>query len=314
MHTRDRRSGTNLYTKEQVSRVIAGAGITVESKMGSEYIIFCPFHGNSRTPAGEVNEESGLFFCFSCQKVADLIELVMHMTQRSYFEAVRFITSKSTDRNIEDDVNQQLIKQPDFVEFDKLVVQRLHDQAMASDQAINYYAGRKITKESVQKFMLGYSVNQNMVTIPVHAPDGMLLGFVGRSIEGKEFKNTPGLPKSKLLFNLHRVKTNRTVYVVESSFDAIRLDQCGLPAVATLGATVSNPQIELLQKYFNDVIIIPDNDEAGEGMVERLRKALGSNLTRLQLNKQYKDIGDMTDDEIKNLETKFDNIISSMLN
>ena len=282
--------------------------------MGSEYIVFCPFHGNSRTPAGEINEESGLFFCFSCQKVADLIELIMHTTGRSYFESVRFINSKTVERNVEDDVNRALIKQPEFVEFDRATVERLHNQAMSSDKAISYYAGRKITTESMQRFMLGYSANQDMVTVPVHAPDGMLLGFVGRSVEGKEFKNTPGLPKSKLLFNLHRVKTNRNVYVVESSFDAIRLDQCGLPAVATLGATVSTPQIELLQKYFNDIVIIPDNDEAGESMVERLRKALGSKLTRLQLNNEYKDIGDMSDDQIKTLETKFDNIISSMLN
>jgi hypothetical protein len=27
------------------------------------------------------------------------------------------------------------------------------------------------------------------------------VGFVGRSIEGKDFKNTPGLPKTKILFN-----------------------------------------------------------------------------------------------------------------
>ncbi len=58
-----------------------------------------------------------------------------------------------------------------------------------------------------------------MVTIPVQSPDGITIGFVARTIEGKEFKNTPGLPKSKILFNLHRVKQSKRVYVVESSFD-----------------------------------------------------------------------------------------------
>lgn len=281
--------------------------------MGAEYIIFCPFHGNSRTPAGEINEESGLFFCFSCQKVADLIELVMHMTQRSYFESVRFINSKYTDRNIIDDVNQKLIQQPDFVEFDRNTIIRLHEQAIASERAMTYYASRKINKDSVQKFMLGFSEKQDMVTVPMHAPDGMTIGFVGRSIEGKEFKNTPGLPKSRFLFNLHRVKSNRKIYVVESSFDAIRLDQCGLPAVATLGATVSNPQIDLLQKYFNEVFLVADNDEAGDSMADRLSKKLGNGFTKIQLNKQYKDIGDMDDDAIKNLEASFDNTIIAML-
>jgi DNA primase len=152
-----------------------------------------------------------------------------------------------------------------------------------------------------------------MLTIPVHAPDGMPVGFVGRSVEGKDFKNTPGLPKSKVLFNLHRVKTADRVYVVESSFDAIRLDQCGLPAVATLGSNVSNIQIDLLQKYFNNIIVIADNDEAGENMKTKLVKKLGSRITVVSLDNKYKDIGDLSDDDIKKLDVSFDSSIASML-
>jgi DNA primase len=153
-----------------------------------------------------------------------------------------------------------------------------------------------------------------MVTIPVHSPDGMEIGFVGRSIEGKDFKNTPGLPKSKVLFNLHRVKTSSKVYVVESSFDAIRLDQCGFPAVATLGANVSNFQIDLLQKYFNNIYVIADNDEAGGNMKNKILESLGSRVSVVQLDKQYKDIGDMADEDIKNIESSFDKTILAMLN
>jgi DNA primase len=153
-----------------------------------------------------------------------------------------------------------------------------------------------------------------MVTVPVHSPDGISVGFVGRSIEGKEFKNTPGLPKAKTLFNLNRVKTADKVYVVESSFDAIRLDQLGFPAVATLGSNVSNLQIELLQKYFNNIIVIADNDEAGGNMKTKIIEKLGSRVSVIQLNKEYKDIGDMSDEDIKKLEVSFDKDIISMLN
>jgi DNA primase len=178
---------------------------------------------------------------------------------------------------------------------------------------MRYYSGRLITEDSVKKFALGFSEKQDMVTIPVHSPDGMEIGFVGRSIEGKEFKNTPGLPKSKTLFNLHRVKTSSKVYVVESSFDAIRLDQCGFPAVATLGANVSNIQTDLLQKYFNNIIVIADNDEAGGNMKEKIVERLGSRVSVVKLDKQYKDIGDMTDEEIKNIDESFDKSIAAML-
>jgi len=238
----------------------------------------------------------------------------MHTSGRTYFEAARYIKSKESNSTIEQDIDKQLNQEPEFVEFDEFTVKRLNNAALESPRAIRYYQGRSITKDSVHKFQLGYSDKRDMITIPVHSPDGMCVGFVGRSVEGKEFKNSPKLPKSKTLFNIHRVKTSRQVYVVESSFDAIRLDQCGMPAVATLGASVNSTQIDLLQKYFNDIIVIADNDEAGSGMRDRLVEKLGPRVTVLQLDKQYKDIGDMDDESIKNLRVGFDNSIAAMLN
>ena len=314
MDTRNRRNKTNLYTKEQIKRILTGAGITIESEVDSDYIIFCPFHSNTRTPAGEVDKNNGTFFCFSCQKIADLVELTMHTTGRTYFESIRFIKSKEQENNLEQDINKSLYVKPDYTQFDEVMLKRLNVQALESPRAIRYLNGRLITEQSMKKFMLGYSEKQDMVTIPVHSPDGMAVGFVGRSIEGKDFKNTPGLPKAKTLFNLHRVKAADKIYVVESSFDAIRLDQVGFPAVATLGANVSNMQVELLQKYFNNIIVIADNDEAGGNMKTKIIEKLGSRVSVIQLEKQYKDIGDMTDEDIKKLEYQFDKSILSMLN
>lgn len=305
---------TNLYTPDQIKRVITGSGITIENEIDTDYILFCPFHPNHRTPAGEVDKYKGTFFCFSCHKVADLIEFVMHTTGRTYFESARFIKSKEQQTNIQDEVNKSLVIKPEYTQFDEILIKRLASQAIEAPRAVRYFSGRQITEDSMKKFALGFSEKQDMVTVPVHSPSGMPVGFVGRSIEGKEFKNTPGLPKAKVLFNLHRVRSADKVYVVESSFDAIRLDQCGFPAVATLGSNVSNFQIDLLQKYFNNIIVIADNDEAGGNMKSRIQEKLGSRVSVIQLDKQYKDIGDMSDDDIKKLEVSFDKSIANMLN
>ena len=314
MDNRHRRNTGDIYTPEQVNRVLTGSGITVQSEVDSDYIIYCPYHSNLRTPAGEVDKTKGTFFCFSCRTIASLTEFVMHTSGRTYFEAVRFIKSKETATDLSAEISKKLIQEPEYKPFDEVLIKRLNVQALESPRAMRYYSGRLITDDSVKKFGLGFSEKQDMVTIPVHAPDGTPVGFVGRSVEGKEFKNTPGLPKSKVLFNLHRVKTADRVYVVESSFDAIRLDQCGMPAVATLGANVSNTQIELLQKYYNNIYIVADNDEAGGGMKDRLIQKLGSRVTVIKLDKQYKDIGDMNDEDIKNIDTSFDKAIAAMLN
>jgi DNA primase len=275
--------------------------------------LYCPFHPNNRTPAGEVDKEKGTFFCFACHHVADLVELVMHVSGRTYFESIRFIKSKEVASDLSRDLEKKLVEKPKYVEYSMDVINRLSAAALSSDRAKQYFAGRHISEETMELFKLGYSEKQDMVTVPVQAPDGMPLGFVGRSVEGKDFKNTPGLPKGKTLFNIHRVKSSSKVFVVESSFDAIRLHQCGLPAVATLGSNVSNAQIELLQKYFNSIIVVADNDEAGSSMKERIAKKLTSRVSAIQLNSKYKDVGDMPDEEIKKLDLSFDNTIASML-
>ena len=305
---------SNIYTEEQIRRVLNGSGIDIEAEFGNDFIIYCPYHNNSRTPAGEVAKDSGLFFCFGCQTTKNLEEFVMFTTGRTYFETARYIKSKETEHNIENIVSKAMYAPPEFIQYDELLIKRLNNQAVESPRAMRYFEGRKITKFSIEKFSLGYSEKQDSVTIPIQSPDGMTIGFVARTVEGKEFKNTTGLPKSKILFNLHRVKSSSVVYVVESSFDAIRLDQVGFPAVATLGANVSASQIRLLAKYFNNVILVADNDEAGNIMKDKLIEKLGSLISVITIDKKYKDIGDMDDETIRSLEFQFDKSISSMLN
>jgi len=124
----------------------------------------------------------------------------MQATGRSYFEAARLIDSKSDNKNLVEVLQETLDKKVDFEEYDKETIERLHNNVSLNPKAIEYFKSRGITKDSVNKYKLGYSVAQDMVTIPVYSPDNICLGFVGRSIEGKRFKNTPGLPKSKTLF------------------------------------------------------------------------------------------------------------------
>lgn len=237
----------------------------------------------------------------------------MHVTKKSFFEAARFIDQYQKDDSVIDQIDKILDSEPEFKPFDNILIKRLNNQALESPRAIRYFEGRRITKDSMSKFSLGYSENQDMITVPISDPLGsMFVGFVARSIEGKDFKNTPGLPKSKVLFNLHRVKVYDTVYVVESSFDAIRLDQCGLASVATLGANVSRKQLDLLTKYFNNVIIIPDNDDAGQNMARTIQDRMGTRAVSIGLPERFKDIGDMTDTDIRELSTKVNDPILSM--
>lgn len=301
------------YTDSQVERVLHAIGLDIQSVAGDDYIVYCPYHPNYRTPAGEVSKERGTFYCFSCGYTTTLNNLVMKVSDRNYFEALRLINSKATESDIISDVTKSLSKRPEYVQFDQQLLDRMYQDCLNSDRAKAYWDKRLITADSIHKFKLGYSHNQDMVIVPVHSPEGMAVGFVARSIEGKIFKNSVNLPTSTVMFNLHRVKTSPTVVVVESSFDVIRLDQVGIPAVATLGAGVSNGRINLLDKYFNSVILVPDANEAGEKMRKRLMKGLGSKITSFSLPPTATDVGDLSDDQLRKLAKAVDDPLLLMV-
>jgi DNA primase len=317
VYTRNRQkqaSNVTYYSEEQVKQTLIAADIDIKFELENDLMIFCPFHNNSRSPAGEVSKETGIFWCFSCQESKELVEVIMHATKRSYFESMRLIDSKADKRNLVDQINSTLEKVTTFVQYDLDMIEKLHKNVFENQKAVEYFKSRGITKDSVERYKLGYSTSQDMVTIPVYSPDGICLGFVGRSVQGKRFKNSTNLPKSKTLFNLSKNKRVDKVFVVESSFDAIRIEQVGGHAVATLGATISKEQRRLLKQYFNQVIALGDNDEAGQNMSNKLLTDLGYDRCIIaKLPSSFKDVSDLDDERLKEFVDQFDNIVATML-
>lgn len=285
------------YTAGQIESVIRSCDIKIGGEIDTHYLIFCPFHYNTHTPACEIDKSNGMFICFSCGEAGSITDIVMRTTNRNYFEASRLINSKKDDIDIERVIDEAIDSNLELPEFDMSLINRMHQDLKNSIRAKEYFLSRNINKSSMEEFMLGYSPNQDMVIVPVFDEFAKCLGFVARSIEGKVFKNSTGLPKSKVLFNLNRSKRS-TIIVVESSFDAIRLHQSGLKAVATLGASVSRNQISLLQKYANDIIICPDNDDAGKKMTDKIVNNIKNKMVQVVSLNKGKDVGDLSSEEI----------------
>jgi DNA primase len=279
------------YDEGQVRNAIEQSGVRIYSEIASHFIVFCPFHYNSNTPGGEVDKTSGMFYCFSCKESATLTDLVQRLTGGSYFSALRLIGDSSYDAS---KILRSIDERPEIEPYDQGVVDKLHRGVWGVGS--EYFNSRRINDLSITKFELGYSNSQQMVTVPIHSTDGVLWGFVGRSVEGKRFKNSAGLKKSQTMFNIHRVWTAPRVFIVESSFDAIRLDQVGIPAVATLGAAISAEQIRIIKRTFDEVVLIPDNDDAGRSMTNKLLDEIP--YAQIVEIEGAKDVSDLSDDQI----------------
>lgn len=222
---------------------------------------------------------------------------------------MRFIGSKIAQAldNFDELMAEILEDKPEFEEFPQETLDNLYEELGKSQNAKDYFVSRGINEESMHYFKLGYSNKQNMVIVPVHSPEGMPVGLVGRSITEKVFKNSTNLPRSKTMFNIHRAKRiGDQVIVVESCFDAIRVHQAGFPnVVATLGGHISPENIKSLNRYFGTITIMTDADVAGRDLGRHISNKLRmKNIlwASYEYGKIYphdaKDVGDMTDKEI----------------
>ena len=307
-----RKVSSTQYAPNHIKSIVKSLGLDIVAEPGNEVMFYCPFHSNRHTASCCINKSSGAWLCFNpaCGESGTLVELVKRVLSKNDFEAIRFISAQETEvlNNFDETIASMFEDKPEFEEFPQDTLDRLNKDLFASDPAKKYLVSRGINEESMKHFGLGYSRSMSMAITPVHSPDGMPIGLVGRSIEGKAFKNSTNLPKSKTLFNVHRAKRiGSHVIIVESNFDAIRVHQAGFPnVVATLGGFISSEQHKIINRYFSKITIMTDADLAGRELGLSIANRL-KNKDLLWASYEYgkiyphgaKDAGDMTDEEIK---------------
>ena len=152
------------------------------------------------------------------------------------------------------------------------------------DHAHPYLKERGVSEETAQKFGVGFFPGKgsmhDRIVIPIHNSKAELVAYAGRTIDGSEprYKFPAGFHKSLELFNVHRVRDELSVVLVEGFFDCMMVTQAGFPCVALMGSTMSDVQEEIIREHFAHVVVMLDGDEAGrgalEGIVDRLRRAI----------------------------------------
>ena len=307
-----RKADTTQYSKQHIKAIVKSLGLQVAGETDIEISFYCPFHSNRHSASCSISKTTGAWLCFnpSCGETGSVIELVKRVLHKNDFEAMRYVYSKEAEtlEDFDELLNDMLEDKPEFEEFPQSILDRLHADLFGNKEARDYFYSRGINEDSMKYFWLGYSSPTNMVSVPVHSPDGMPVGLVGRSISEKKFKNSTNLPRSKTMFNIHRAKKiGDNVIIVESSFDAIRVHQAGFPnVIATLGGHISTENIGLINRYFNKVTLMTDADHAGRELANSIASRL-KNKDLLWASYEYgkiyphdaKDAGDMTEEEIK---------------
>lgn len=132
-------------------------------RSGKNYLGFCPFHDNKRTPAFVVFPDSGTWRCFGqCNEGGDIFKYVMKKEGWDFAETIRHLAEKAgvelqpqTEEQKEQDEQYDRYRQ--LLEEAVTFYQHQLIQAPEGKYALNYLLQRGVTRETIETFGLGFA-------------------------------------------------------------------------------------------------------------------------------------------------------------
>ncbi len=140
------------------------------------------------------------------------------------------------------------------------------DEEIIKDTGLFYFDEKK--KKYISRF-------RNRIIFPINNISGDAIGFGGRIVDDNKnlakYINSPETPffkKGSNLYNLDKARklSNKLedVYLVEGYMDVIGLSKNGIEnTVANLGTALTSKQIQILNQFYNHIIICFDGDQSG---------------------------------------------------
>ena len=147
-----------IKTRLKVSSVVSK---TVNlKKRGKEFVGLSPFK-TEKTPSFTVNDEKGFYHCFSTSEHGNIFDFVMKTQNLKFGEAVKFLANLAGMQPYTFS-KQDLEKEKAWQKYSSVYnqyVQFYHDELLKSENsniAREYLRDRKLSKEEVDKFKIGY--------------------------------------------------------------------------------------------------------------------------------------------------------------
>ena len=152
-----------LNTTDIVTTV--GEYTKLEHRGANDYWGCCPFHGE-KTASFHVDGDKKFYHCFGCHKGGNVISFIMEMEKLSYVDAIQSLAKKAGieikyQNGYKPDPN--FVKNNDsekYIELYERTASMFHYFLMETPQgqkALEYITKRGLTKETIEKFKLGYA-------------------------------------------------------------------------------------------------------------------------------------------------------------
>jgi len=132
-------------------------------RSGKNYLGFCPFHDNKRTPAFVVFPDSGTWRCFGeCNEGGDIFKFVMKKDGWDFTETLRYLAEKAgvelqPQTEEQKDQDEQYDRYRQLLEEASTFYQHQLLQTPEGKYAFNYLVQRGVTRETIETFGLGFA-------------------------------------------------------------------------------------------------------------------------------------------------------------
>lgn len=191
--------------------------------------IVCWLHQDD-SPSLAVYENGG--FCFGCRKSVDIFDLVKHREKCNLPQAVSWILAHADILPAAVRKDREVVEQ--VSPYSRPIIEYWHDCLESTPLA--YLLGRGLTKETLDRYLIGYRPDWDAITIPYWSQSpgvGDVVGLQYRRLgfgEGPKYWWERGY--RQYLSNKHFLE-NEFIILVYGVFDAILGEQDGLPMCGT---------------------------------------------------------------------------------
>ena len=183
-----------IFEAARVEEVV-GDYVTLK-KRGVNLIGLCPFH-DEKTPSFYVSPVKGIYKCFGCGKGGHAINFVMEKELMSYPDALRHLAKKYSIQITEEEQSvEQMQTQNDreslFVVSSfaqKKFTENLYHTDEGKSIGLGYFKERGFREDIIQKFQLGYSMNNRSAFTDIALHTGYKLEYLVKAGLSLEFKN-----------------------------------------------------------------------------------------------------------------------------
>lgn len=296
---------------ERVSIVEVISDYVPLKRRGQNYVGLCPFH-SEKSPSFTVNEDKRLFYCFGCHAGGDVIGFLAKHDGMGFSDAVRSLGKRYGIEVTEEKKREQSGEVEEIFKVNKAALEFFVTSLKSALGVLarDYMKERGYEGELAERFRVGYAPgggnllyahlkerNSNVelavkigllgkdanryydrfrqrLIFPITDSQGRVIGFGGRSMDGREPKylNSPEssvFRKASTLYGLYSAKgaigKEGSAIIVEGYFDLLSLRKAGfVNSVATMGTALTLEHLRNIKRYAKAAYVLFDNDEAGK--------------------------------------------------